>query len=120
MYLIEQTVEKSIYEISVDRRMAHIARSQAEGKGKAKEAEALERQIEVANTTELQEASLSQLLTKGSGGGENVSKEDVWECLFRHRPQLNGQVSAEAEGEVGRHLRATAAEEARADMVIAE
>lgn len=120
MYLIEQTVEKSIYEISVERRMGHIARSQAEGKGKAKEAEVLERQIEVANTAELQEASLSQLFTKGSGGGENVNKEDVWECLFRHRPRSNGQVSAEAEGEIGRQLRATAGRERQVDTFIAE
>lgn len=111
MYLVENTVEKSIYEISVDRRMSHLACSQTDEKGKANKAAALESQIEAANTTELQEASLSQLFSKGSGGGEMVSKEHVWDCLFRHRPQPGGQVSAEAEGEVLRHVRATAVEQ---------
>ena len=116
MYLVENSVEKSIYEISVDRRMAHIARSRTEGDGRATEAEALESRIEAANTTELQEASLSQLFAKGSGSGEMVGKELLWDCLFRQRPQPSSQLSTEAENEVSRHLRATAAEERRAEV----
>ena len=111
MYLVEDSVEKSVYEISVDRRMSHIARSHTQGQGETVAAEGLESQIEAANTSELQEASLSRLFAKGTGGGELVSHEDVWDCLFRHRPSPTGQGSTEAEGEVNRHLRATAAEE---------
>lgn len=123
MYLVEDSVEKSIYEISVDRRMSHIARSHAQETGGSMAAEGLESQIEAANTTELQEASLSRLFAKGTGGGELVSHEHVWECLFRHRPLPTGQGSTEAEGEVGRHLRTMAAEErqgAQHDTVMAE
>lgn len=113
MYLVENTVEKSIYEISVNRRMAHIARARTEENGKPTEAEVLEKQIEAANTTELQEASLSQLFVKGSESGEMVGKELVWDCLFRQRPRPSHQMSTEAENEVSRHVRATAAEERR-------
>ena len=123
MYLVEDSVEKSIYEISVDRRMSHIARSHTQEKGETTAAEGLESQIEAANTTELQEASLSRLFAKGTGGGELVSHEHVWECLFRHRPLPPGQGSTEAEEEVGRHLRAIVAEErqgAQHDAVMSE
>ena len=123
MYLVENSVEKSIYEISVNRRMAHIAPTRAEEIGKSTEAEFLEKQIEAANTTELQKASLSQLFAKGSGGGEMVDKGLLWECLFWQRPQPSSRISTEAESEVSRHLRATAAEERRTqahDVVVVE
>ena len=113
MYLVEDSVEKSIYEISVNRRMAHIARSRMEENGGAPDGEVLESQIEAANTSELQEASLSGLFAKGTGSGEMVGNELLWDCLFRQRPQRGSQLSAEAELEVSRHLRATAAEERR-------
>lgn len=116
MYLVEDSVEKSIYEISVNRRMAHIARSRAEENGGAPAGEVLESQIEAANTSELQEASLSGLFAKGSGSGEMVGNELLWDCLFRQRPQPGNQLSTEAEIEVSRHLRATAAEERLVEM----
>ena len=98
MYLIENSVEKSIYEISVDRRMSHIVQSR-KGKDKVSEPQAMESQIEAANSVELQEAKLSQLFTKGSGGGELVRGDDVWDCLFRYRPRVGDQIPIEAEGE---------------------
>ena len=41
--------------------------------------------IEAANSVELQ-APISNLLTKESRGGEMVSDNDLWDCLFRRRP----------------------------------
>lgn len=40
--------------------------------------------IEAANSVELQ-VPLSNLLTKESKGGEMVSDDDLWDCLFRPR-----------------------------------
>ena len=114
MYLVENTVEKAIYEISVGRRMSHIARSGGEESSDAAEPGVLESRIEAANTSELQEAALSQLFTKSSGGGEMVGKEHLWDALFRYRPPV-GQLSSEAGREVARRLGATAAEERRDD-----
>ena len=115
MYLVEHSVEKSIYEISVDRRMAHIARSESEVNSATTDLKVLERQIEAANTSELQEASLSKLFAKGSGSGEMVDNELLWDCLFRQKPLTGDQLSAEANSEVSRYLRATAAEERRVE-----
>lgn len=111
MYLVEGTVEKSIYDISANRRQALIgqtATSQA-----TNEAENLEDKIEAANTLELEQTHLANLLTKGSAGGEMVAKEDLWNCLFRKKPEQKIQASEAAEREVVRHLGATAAEQRR-------
>lgn len=80
MYLVSGTVEESIYDISVSRRMLHVSREAPH----ASATELLEETIEAANSLELQQAPLSKLLTKGSSGGELVDKEDIWECLFRN------------------------------------
>lgn len=40
--------------------------------------------IEAANSVELQ-APISNLLTKESRGGEMVSDNDLWDCLFRRK-----------------------------------
>jgi E3 ubiquitin-protein ligase SHPRH len=126
MYLVANTVEETIYEISVDRRLEHM-------KGKAKDRIAqtsrsgtatpsvLENQIDAANTMELQAADLSKLLTSGRSGGELVEERDLWQCLFRRpRHQETGMAQAaanraqeaadRADSEVGRFLRAEAAE----------
>lgn len=66
--------------------MEHIGRAISNGKGKSKEGtpdEILDVNIEQANSMELQEASLSTLLTTNNqGGGEIVHNEDLWNCLF--------------------------------------
>lgn len=82
MYLVENTVERSIYEISADRRMSHIGRREPEEVGARGRTED---DIEAANSVELQ-APISDLLTKESKGGEMVSDNDLWDCLFRRRP----------------------------------
>ena len=112
MYLVEDTVEKAIYDISVTRRLSHIGRSTHRVAGGDSDSRDLdESDIEAANSLELQEAPLSKLLTKGPGGGEMVEKKDLWNCLFRQKAPLRETVSEEAEREVTSYLGAVAAEE---------
>ncbi len=108
MYLVSGTVEESIYEISVSRRMLLMGRG-ARHAPRASFPELLEETIDAANSLELQQAPLSKLLTKGSSGGEMVEKEDLWNCLFRRAKNQGPSVSDEREKEVGRHLSAAAA-----------
>ena len=108
MYIVEGTVEKAIYDISVTRRLAHVGKTGA-GNGAGDEMN-LENKIEAANTLELEQAPLANLLTKGSTGGEMVPKDDLWNCLFLQKTGQPGRVSPDAEGEVARQLGAAAAE----------
>lgn len=88
LYIVDGTVEESIYNLSVRRRLAHISDStQGKGKGKSAEATTLEpadEAIEAANSMELEHAQLSKLMRKGKAAGEAVDKGDLWECLFGH------------------------------------
>jgi E3 ubiquitin-protein ligase SHPRH len=81
MYLISDTIEESVYDISVRRRMAHLNRS-TNGKVQSSDADAIQQKIEAANSYELQQAPLDKLLARGPGGGELVQRDDLWECLF--------------------------------------
>ncbi|KAG9819504.1 hypothetical protein KCU98_g19347, partial [Aureobasidium melanogenum] len=73
--------------------------------------------IDAANSLELQQAPVSKLLVQGKGGGELVPNDDLWSCLFSRAAKSQRQqqqpiiVSAELEAEVGRHLRAEAADD---------
>jgi len=119
LYLVDGTVEESIHQLSVKRRMEHIGQRLLKGKGKAKEsdlAEFLDTNFEEANSMELQQASLSGLLAKGDMGGEMVEQKDLWDCLFggvsqkvAERTLKNSDIIFDAE--VSRHLRAEAAQE---------
>lgn len=102
MYTVEATVEQSIYDISVTRRLAHIGRSSG-GVKERREGATLENELHAANTMELEEAPISNLLAKGSSGGEVVRKEDLWKCLFTRS-------SRHSEREVVQHLGENAAE----------
>ncbi|TLD39069.1 ATP-dependent DNA helicase [Venturia nashicola] len=99
MYLISDTVEEAIYDMSVSRRLAHIgttashkmaethASSPMEPRAVTRQAtgdknKVLERDLEEANNIEIQQAPLSKLLAKGKSGGEFVDGEDLWNCLF--------------------------------------
>ena len=108
MYLVEDTVEKSIYDISVARRLAHMG--QATVKDVTNDKANIESQIDAANTLELEQRPLDKLLDKDKKSGEMVGKDDLWNCLFSRRPGQAGRVSQEAEREVSRHLGAEAAE----------
>lgn len=106
VYVVEGTVEQSVYDISVERRMKHI--------GKTSKC-MMESQIEAADTLELEGAALGNLLSSGRSGGEVVDQGDLWHCLFRHRPGQIQNLSPTVERVVGRHLRAAAAEGRRDD-----
>jgi E3 ubiquitin-protein ligase SHPRH len=116
MYLVADTVEESIYDISVTRRLAHIKRATkptASRSGTATPSGIMESTIDAANSLELQTADLSKLLTSGKSGGEVVDNDDLWTCLFGRVKRRDAGFSAAAQaadGEVGRFLRAEAAE----------
>ncbi|KAK8047572.1 rad8 and Rdh54p [Apiospora saccharicola] len=95
LYLVEGTVEESIYNLSVQRRIEHMGQAQMDQKGKSKEAtpEVSDMNLEAANSMELQQAALSKLMSKDKQLGEVVDKNDLWECLFGHVAQ---QKAAEA------------------------
>lgn len=114
MYLIGDTVEESIYDISVTRRLEHMQK----GRGKKEESRSAtpmlgEAAIDAANSLELQQAPLSKLLVKGRSGGEVVAQSDLWACLFGKASSRKAVVSDGLQAELGRHLRAEAAEERR-------
>jgi len=118
LYLVDGTVEESIHQLSVKRRMEHIGQRLSQGKGKAKEMspdELLDSNLEEANSIELQQASLTGLLAKGGKGGEMVEKEFLWDCLFGSTSQKPANRAIDDHElrfnqEVSRHLRAEAAD----------
>ncbi|KAF2480624.1 SNF2 family DNA-dependent ATPase domain-containing protein [Neohortaea acidophila] len=92
MYLTQDSVEESIYELSVTRRLAHVQSRQQKTKQAQKSRSSTpapqlsvqqrENAIEVANSEELQSQPISKLLVPGKGGGEIVGNGDLWQCLF--------------------------------------
>jgi E3 ubiquitin-protein ligase SHPRH len=107
MYLVSDTVEEAIYEISVARRLEHMGRGSRAGSQRGTPAPALqEKTLDAANSMELESAPLKKLLRK-KGDGEIVQVDDLWSCLFG-KPRK--QKRAVFDEEVGRHLRAEAAE----------
>ncbi|KAI0119201.1 SNF2 family N-terminal domain-containing protein [Daldinia grandis] len=86
LYLIDGTVEESIYNLSVQRRLEHLGQS-TKGKGKEQEEPSdgiSDLNLEAANSLELQQASLSKLMSKDQSMGEVVDQNDLWQCLFGH------------------------------------
>lgn len=113
MYLVENSVEKAIYDISVTRRMAHVSRNGSKAAVEGVAAGGIDDEIENANSLELREASIAQLLAKGAKGGELVQKEDLWNCLFQQRPAdgaQHGFVDDEAEAVTAQFLGGQAAQ----------
>ncbi|KAI1391186.1 SNF2 family N-terminal domain-containing protein [Hypoxylon trugodes] len=100
LYLIDGTVEESIYNLSVKRRLEHLGKNASnntktkngKGKGKQREGERDDEQmpelsdlsLEAANSMELEQAELSKLMSKDRSLGENIDKNDLWQCLFGH------------------------------------
>lgn len=81
LYLIEGSVEESIYNLSVKRRMEHMGQK-SKGKSKESTPEVQEPTLEAANTLELEQAHLNQLMSRDKNAGEAVATDDLWECLF--------------------------------------
>lgn len=96
LYLVSGTVEESIYNLSVRRRMEHMGRN-LKGKSKESTPELLDESIEEANTLELEHAALTKLMSKDKNAGELVDQGDLWECLFGHVT-----ASTAAQGQDGR------------------
>ena len=123
MYIIKDTVEEAIYEISVARRLELIYRRrkpQSSEPSRATTPRPLdENMIDAANTLEIQSADATQLFSKGQSGGEIVRKDDLWSCLFgkqvQERKDLLLAPGSEGAGaqEVGRFMRAEAADQRR-------
>jgi E3 ubiquitin-protein ligase SHPRH len=124
LYLVDGTVEESIHQLSVRRRMEHIGErlsSTTTKKGKGKQITAediIGTRLEEANAMEIQEASLNHLMAKGKGG-EMVQQDDLWECLFgglrrKEEARLERDLpSGTNHSVVERFLRGEAAEERR-------
>lgn len=104
MYLVADTVEEAIYDISVTRRLEHIksagtsastststSMSMSMHDHSARGA-ATENSLDQANSREMEAAPLSQLLSKG-GSGEAVGNDDLWSCLFG-KPRRVGKEGA--------------------------
>ncbi|KAI1663023.1 SNF2 family N-terminal domain-containing protein [Daldinia decipiens] len=83
LYLIDGTVEESIYNLSVQRRLEHLGQN-TKGKEKESSAEVSDLNLEAANSLELQQATLSKLMSKDQSMGEVVDQNDLWQCLFGH------------------------------------
>ncbi|KAK8001794.1 rad8 and Rdh54p [Apiospora marii] len=99
LYLVEGTVEESIYNLSVRRRIEHMGQAQIDHKGKSKETtpEVSDMNLEAANSMELQQAALSKLMSKDKQLGEFVDKNDLWECLFGHVAQKAAEATSAAQ-----------------------
>ncbi|KAG8623442.1 hypothetical protein KVT40_008418 [Elsinoe batatas] len=136
MYLVNGTVEESVYEVSVKRRLEIVHRSREEKSGSRSASRgttpALGGEVDKAERLEMQAEGMEKLLGKGKSGGENVKAEDLWKCLFGVASRqatargsglvVNGEdvdsfvTAAEggaARDEVARFVRAGAAEQRR-------
>ena len=114
LYVIDGTVEESIYEISVRRRLEHMNQY-----GKGKSYELTPEMLDTNNSLELQNASLAKLLTKGrTGAGEVVNQNDLWSCLFGKVKTGKRVVASETlDVEIRGHLGAEAAEVRRIESL---
>ncbi|AEO56866.1 hypothetical protein MYCTH_2125853 [Thermothelomyces thermophilus ATCC 42464] len=115
LYIVDGTVEESIYELSVQRRMEHMGRN-LKGESKESTPELLDAKLDEANALEMQQAHLSKLMGKDGISGEAVDKDDLWTCLFGHlRPGQGRSGTEPANLPVRRFLAAEAAEARRRD-----
>lgn len=100
MYIIGNTVEEAIYDISVKRRLEHVGRDAGSRSGAATPAaneQVIERNLDVANSEEIKTASLHKLVRRGNQG-EVVVEDDLWKCLFgKPRNTSPGHVASENE-----------------------
>ncbi|KAK2768837.1 hypothetical protein FQN54_000697 [Arachnomyces sp. PD_36] len=124
MYLVSNTVEESVYDISVSRRLTHILEKENKEKeisdindvGQLAIGNVTETAIDAANTNEVQDAPVAKLMAGGAASGEMVGKDDLWQCLFG-KASMNGLSKSEStderQREIGRFLRGEAAEERR-------
>ncbi|KAF2666062.1 hypothetical protein BT63DRAFT_481872 [Microthyrium microscopicum] len=129
MSLVQDSVEEAVYNLSVSRRLEHIARQvednrhiderqtverlsdeQAENSGNEQQSESA---LDKANSAALQSVPVTKLIAKGgrgkTSGGEIVGQQDLWACLFS-KTLAGTRANASVRAEMGRHERAEAAE----------
>ena len=118
MYLVSGTVEESIYDLSVSRRLTHIVAKRKEEESRSSAhldgfEDINETAIDSANSMEMQDATLASLMTGGASGGELVREDDLWQCLFGDpsKKKEDGHSPMGATNEVGKFLKAEAAEQ---------
>ncbi|KAL9105833.1 MAG: hypothetical protein Q9227_009041 [Pyrenula ochraceoflavens] len=116
MYLVQDTVEEAIYDISVARRLEHVKRVEkkpASRSGTATPSTMQEKTLDEANSKELTDAILGKMVTGGKGGGEVVADKDLWGCLFGVKKTKKDvpleKTLGKADEEGGRWLREDAA-----------
>jgi E3 ubiquitin-protein ligase SHPRH len=115
LYIVDGTVEESIYDLSVQRRMEHMGRN-LKGKSKESTPELLDAKLDEANALEMQQAHLSKLMGRDGVSGEAVDKDDLWTCLFGHLHPKQGRDEREpANAATRRFLAAEAAESRRTE-----
>lgn len=115
LYIVDGTVEESIYDLSVQRRMEHMGRN-LKGKSKESTPELLDVNLDEANALEMQQAHLTKLMGKDGISGEAVDKADLWTCLFGHmHPRQGRGEKDEMNVATRRFLAAEAAERRRAE-----
>lgn len=109
LYLVDGTVEQSIYNLSVQRRLEHMDQS-LKKRLSEETPQLLDATLDEANSLELEQARISKLMGKGGISGEAVDKRDLWTCLFgdarsrrreddeqiRNNPAVRGFLAAEA------------------------
>ncbi|KAG5949437.1 hypothetical protein E4U53_005887 [Claviceps sorghi] len=125
LYLVSGTVEESIYNLSVQRRMEHLGdrrRSDRDHTKATTEAAStatspvLDASFEAANTLELEHAALSKLMSKDKTAGEMVAKGDLWECLFGTTAPAAGNANHSHHGHHGQEDDTTARIQEKAVM----
>ncbi|KAI1776080.1 SNF2 family N-terminal domain-containing protein [Hypoxylon cercidicola] len=114
LYLIDGTVEESIYNLSVQRRLEHLGKN-AKGKSKESTPEVSDLNLEAANSLELEEAgTVSKLMSRDQTLGEVVDNNDLWQCLFGHLAKATASTDNRLrDPNVMRFLSGEAAEERR-------
>ncbi|OTB05825.1 hypothetical protein M426DRAFT_319506 [Hypoxylon sp. CI-4A] len=99
LYLIDGTVEENIHSLSVQRRLKHLDKTTKDNEEDIDLEKVSDMNLEVANSMELQKASLPNLLSKGGKhgySGEVIDKDDLWQCLFG---RVAGNATAAGEDE---------------------
>ncbi|POS86303.1 hypothetical protein EPUL_002593 [Erysiphe pulchra] len=88
LYIVNDTVEKSIHQLSVRRRLEHLGQSTIVELNSEHKNPDLEKNIEEANSIQLNQTCYKNLLAKGGISGEEVASSDLWECLFGNRHRI--------------------------------
>ncbi len=116
LYIVDGTVEESIYNLSVQRRMEHMGRKLLKGKSKESTPELLDANLDAANSLEMEQAHLSKLMGKDGISGEAVDKKDLWTCVLGHVARQENDNSLLDNPVMHGFLAGQAAEERRTDQ----